>query len=467
MTSANSSNTDTAKTSTHPNSPADGRPERPNRVPLIAFLIANVVSISGTRVSAIAIPWLVLVTTGSAAKMGLVVVCEMAPLVISKALSGPLIDRIGPRRVSMTADTASAAVVGLIPILQLMDRLSFPLLLVLVGIAGIFRGPSDTAKGVMVPDIAEAARVPIERVTGLESTTDRTAGFIAPAIAGGLIALIGPAEALLVDAASFAVCAVLIAIWAPRKQADGETPDEDAELSYGRRLLSGWDFLRKDKFMLALVLMITVTNLLDIAYSAVLLPVWVRDQGYGPAEIGLLFSVFGVTATVGALVAAAIGERVPRRLVFTLGFMVGSVPRFLVMAWDTPLWAVVLVCLVGGFGVGFINPILGALFIERVPRRLLGRVGSLAESLAWAGMPLGGVLAGAAIAWIGLAPALVVAGVAYFAATTMPAMIGSRADWGGRGATPAQDPPDDDSRPQDDLAQAGGLAAGAKAVSPA
>lgn len=418
----------------HAERPPEHRADRSlNRVPLIAFLIANVVSISGTRVSAIAIPWLVLVTTGSAAKMGLVVVFEMTPLVLSKALGGPLIDRVGPRRVSMIADSASAVVVALIPILQLMDRLSFPLLLALVAIAGVFRGPGDAAKGVMVPDIAEAARVPIERVTGLESTTDRTAGFIAPAIAGVLIASVGTAQALLIDAASFAVCALLIGIWAPRKKAAAEgEPDDEADVSYLRRLRSGWDFLRQDKFLMALILMITVTNLLDIAYSAVLVPVWIRSQGYGPAEIGLLFSVFGLTATIGALLAAAIGDRVPRRLVFTIGFMLGSVPRFVVMAVDSPLWVVVGVCLIGGFGVGFINPILGALFIERVPRHLLGRVGSLAESLGWAGMPVGGVLAGAAIASIGLAPVLLVAGVAYLVATTTPALIGTRRDWGGR-----------------------------------
>ncbi|WP_158441261.1 hypothetical protein [Kribbella steppae] len=58
---------------------------RPDRAPLVAFLVANVVSICGTRVSAIAIPWFVLMTTGSPFKTGVVALAEMAPLVISKA----------------------------------------------------------------------------------------------------------------------------------------------------------------------------------------------------------------------------------------------------------------------------------------------------------------------------------------------------------------------------------------------
>ena len=182
-------------------------------MPLVAFLVANVVSICGTRVSAIAIPWFVLVSTGSPVKMGLVAAAETLPLVISKAFGGPLIDRLGGRLVSVGADICSAVVVGMIPLLHLLGALPFNTLLVLVAIAGALRGPGDAAKGTLIPDIADAANAPLERVTGLESTTERFAGFIAFLLAGGLISLVGAANALWIDAASFAICAVLIAWW--------------------------------------------------------------------------------------------------------------------------------------------------------------------------------------------------------------------------------------------------------------
>ena len=96
---------------------------------------------------------------------------------------------------------------------------------------------------------------------------------------------------------------------------------------------------------------------------------------------------------------------------------------------DVPLWVVLLVFAIGGIGGGFINPIIGALFIERVPRAMLGRVGSLADSLGWAGVPLGGVLAGAAVAGIGLAPALLVAGALYLLATISPLLMRRTESW--------------------------------------
>ncbi|MFF0345903.1 MFS transporter [Kribbella sp. NPDC004875] len=422
--------------------------EKGNRAPLVAFLVANVVSICGTRVSAIAIPWFVLITTGSPIKTGLVAMAEMAPLVVVKAIGGPLIDRVGARRVSVVADTASTAVVGLVPLLHTLGLLHFPTLLVLVAIAGALRGPGDAAKDTLIPDIARAAKVPLERVTGLESTTERLAGFFAYALAGGLITLAGAVNALWIDAASFGICAVLIARWIP-KPVQQDTPRAEEEHSYGRRLLEGWRFLRTDKLMLPLVLMIAVTNLLDAATSGVLLPVWIKDHGYGPGHTSLILTSFGVTATAFALLASAIGDRIPRKLVFTVAFLIAGAPRFIAMATDAPVWALMAVYAVGGIGAGFINPVLGALFIERIPSHLLGRVRSLSGAVCWTGVPLGGVIAGAAVTGIGLVPALLAGGAIYLVATMSPVLIGRHEQWK---ATPDQTGPAETAADPDQVA---------------
>ncbi|MEV8411625.1 MFS transporter, partial [Streptomyces niveus] len=100
-------------------------------LPLTGVLAAMAVSLTGTRVSAIALPWFVLVTTGSATQTGVVAFCEMAPYVVVKAFTGPLVDRAGPRTISWTTDLISAAAALAVPLLHAADRLSFPLLLVL------------------------------------------------------------------------------------------------------------------------------------------------------------------------------------------------------------------------------------------------------------------------------------------------------------------------------------------------
>ena len=106
----------------------------------------------GTRVSMIALPFFVLTTTGSPEKTGLVALAEMLPLVLLKVLGGPIIDRVGARRVAITCDWASLAVVGAIPFLHDAGLLSFPGFLGLVAVAGALRGPGDAAKTAMTPD---------------------------------------------------------------------------------------------------------------------------------------------------------------------------------------------------------------------------------------------------------------------------------------------------------------------------
>ncbi|GAA3027556.1 macrolide resistance MFS transporter Mrx(A) [Streptomyces lactacystinicus] len=397
------------------------------------MLAATVVSVTGTRVSAIALPWFVLATTGSATMTGLVAFAEMAPYVAVKALTGPLVDRLGPRVVSWTTDAVSAVTAGLVPLLHARGLLPFWALLVMVAVIGAMRGPGDLAKSVMVPEAADHARVPMERATGLSGVTERLASTIGPAVGGGLVALIGPLAGLAVNAVTFALGSLIIAVALPRGMGRPAVPAVAAEPSaeeqpagYWRMFREGFTFLRSEPLLLTVIVMIGITNLIDAGFTTVLVPVWARESGNGPAAIGLATAVMGATAVVGSLIAAAVASRLPRRTVFFAGFLLCGAPRFLVLALDAPMWLVLTVFAIGGFGAGFLNPILGAVLFERVPRHLLGRVHALGDSLSWAGIPLGGLVAGAAVSAIGLIPGLIAGGALYFATTTL---AGLRPEW--------------------------------------
>ena len=130
------------------------------RGPFAGYLTAEAISITGTRVSMIAIPWFVLTTTGSATRTGVVAFAEMAPLVVLQALSGPLMDRLGARRVAIACDLLSVLVVGAVPVAHALGVLSFPLLLGLVVVAGSLRGPGVAAKHAMLPVLVEQVGMP-------------------------------------------------------------------------------------------------------------------------------------------------------------------------------------------------------------------------------------------------------------------------------------------------------------------
>ncbi|HEY3530532.1 MAG TPA: MFS transporter [Nocardioides sp.] len=407
------------------------------RIPLYGWLTSEAISLLGTRVSMIAIPWLVLTTTGSPTRTGLVAFAEITPMVLLKAFGGPLVDRVGPRRMAIGADTLSLLAVGLIPLLHHTGTLSFPILLGLVAVAGALRGPGDAATTALIPALVERAEVPYERATGLASAIERGATMIGAAIAGGLVATIGAANAVAIDAASFGLCALLLVVTtrsletrgsepvAPRGSVDGVDEVEDVPASYAAQLRDGWNFLRRDAVLMSLCVMVALTNLLDLAWSAVLLPVWARDSGAGVGAIGLVFAVWGGASMLGSVVAAAYGTRLPRFATYLVAFLVTGLPRFVLFAIGVPLWAILAMCVVGGASSGFLNPVLGAVQFERIPREMVGRVTSLSSALCWSLMPFGGVLGGVLVSGIGLSPALLVVGFAYFATTMAPALIPS------------------------------------------
>jgi MFS family permease len=394
-----------------------------SRLPLWGYLTAQGISITGTRISMIAIPWLVLTTTGSATRTGIVAFAEMAPLVTLQALSGPVMDRLGARRVAIVCDLLSVVVVGAIPVAHLLDVLSFPLLVVLVALAGSLRGPGDAAKHAMLPVLIEQLAMPTERVTGLTGAVERGASMAGAALAGGLVALVGAADALLVDAVSFLVSALVLlsTTVAVARTEEGATAPA-APGRYCAELRSGWRFMRRDPILMGISVMVAITNLLDAAWSAVLLPVWARESGRGVEAIGIVGATFGGAAILGSFVAAAYADRMSRYLVYVVAFLVAGVPRFVVLAVDVSWAPILTVMVVGGFAAGFLNPMLGAVLFERTPAPLMGRVTSMSIAMSWSLIPFGGILGGVLVAGSGIAPALLVVGAAYFLTTMVPAV---------------------------------------------
>jgi MFS family permease len=394
------------------------------RAPFAALLTAYAISQAGTQLSAIAIPWLVLTTTGSAAKTGLVGFATMAPYVASQVLSGPLVDRIGLRRTFVWGNLAAGAMVGLIPLAHALGVLSLPVLLVLAAGAGTIRGAADCATSPLVPATAEAGGIVLERAAGLYSGANRTAILVGAPLAGVLVTVAGSPLAVAVDAATFAVAAIVAAVWV--RVAPAPAPaDHPPSRGYGRELMAGLRFIRGDRLLLGIIAMVGVTNLLDQGLTEVMLPVWVRDKLGTPSALGIIGGVAGAAALFGNLVGAWIGPRVSRRALYTTGFIVGGAPRFLVLALTGLLAPVLGVHLVSEVFAGSLNAVIGATSYERIPEELRARVLGTIRASAWVGIPFGALFAGYTVEALGLRGALLAFGAAYLLTTLTPLVFPS------------------------------------------
>lgn len=390
-----------------------------SRTGLVALLAAETVSTAGTRMSAIALPWLVLRSTGDPARTGLVVLVEILPMVLLQILGAPLIDRLGAKRVAVVGNVGAGLALGCVPLLALADDLALVPLLCCVFVAGSLRGPADAASQIVLPAVAENAQIPLDRVTALVDGAQRAASLLGAPTGAVLIAAVGASSVVALDAASFLVAAVLFGTAVPRAAGVTRKP-ATADGGYVAELRVGLVHLVRDRLLRSIAGMVLFTNLIDAACSGLLLIVWARDRFGSATPVGLVGGVFGGGALLGALAISAVGPRLPRRWTFAGAFLIAGAPRLVILALPAPLWTVALVWAISGFGAGAINPLLAAAEYERVPRELQARVLGALGGVAWAGIPFGALLAGLLVEATDLRTALVVGAVAYGLTTLDP-----------------------------------------------
>ncbi|MFE9929435.1 MFS transporter [Streptomyces sp. NPDC005533] len=403
----------------------DGSPRaerRTDKRPLIAVLAANTISIAGSSLTLIGVPWFVLQTTGSAGRAGVVAFCATLPVVVAALVGGPVIDRIGRRRVSVASDLISGLAVGAIPLLHYSGVLEFWMLCALMAVGGLVHTPGLTARGVLLPNLAQHAGTTVSRAAGLYDAVSRGARMIGAAVAGVLIAAFGAETVLLLDAATYGASALLVAAFlrgvpaAEPQRAAGKA----SFAAYRTELAEGWAFLTRSRLLTGITVMVMMTNGLDQGWSAVLLPVHGRDDLGGATTLGLMISLFGGFALLGALLYGMWGERFPRRAVFAGAFLLSGATRYVVAAvTDTPLPLAVTMAL-AGLGAGVLNPILTTVMYEQVPEELRSRVSGVTMAGCELTMPLGGLAAGLLVDGFGVGRALLLFGGTYLLTTLAP-----------------------------------------------
>ena len=185
------------------------------RAPVYALMAGGAVSLVGNQLTAVAIPWFVLQTTGSAARTGLVAFFTLLPTIVAMVFGGALADRLGHRRMSVVSDLLSAATVAAIPLLHQTVGLPFGVLLALVFLGALLDAPGGTARSALIPDAAALAGLPLERVNGAFQAIQSLAGLVGPLLAGLLIAVMGESNVLWFDAATFVVSAAAVGFFVP------------------------------------------------------------------------------------------------------------------------------------------------------------------------------------------------------------------------------------------------------------
>ncbi len=367
---------------------------------LWTLIAANAVSGLGNVVAVVALPWFVLRTTGSPALAGLTAFAGTLPLAVGALVGGWLADRVGERWASVLADAGAGTAIAGIPLLDAVGRLEFWHVVALAFLAGACEGPGRAARRALVPALAARGGVPLERANSVATTSEHL-GYVAGApAAGATVAASGPAAALWLDAASFALSALLVAVG---------VPDVRPEREPGR-LPDGLRFVLRSPFLRTFFLIWTVGAFLVAPLSMVLLPVYADERLDGPGDLGLAVAAFGAGGLLGTLAYGVAGRRVPRRGLFVAVWTAYPAATFGFLPLPPLGWLLVLLVLVGGL-VGAYDPFEVTLHQENIPEDLRARVFAVLLAAEMVAVPVGMLTYGLVLDVAGLRAAMLLLAV--------------------------------------------------------
>ena len=336
---------------------------------LLALLARDTVSSTGSQMTALALPWFVLTTSGSATRMALVLAVQSASMAVFGFLSGNIAARLGPRRTMLVADASRAPLVALIPLLHALDALTFPLILVIAAAISAFVTPSFAAKTSLLPELVGEDERALSEANALLQGAQRITLFLGPALAGVLIATIGATNVLILDAVSFVVAFALVALLVPavgRVEADEES----------RGLAAGFRFLARDRLLRPWTAAVIVGDVAWLVMFAAMPVLVLARFGDDPAVLGWVWGAWGLAAVVGNVIAFRTAQRTDRLLVSSVGELAMIAPLWLLLL-DLPASGLVVVMALSGLANGIVNPPIHTIFTLRIPRALRAKAWSV------------------------------------------------------------------------------------------
>ncbi|MBF4460030.1 MFS transporter [Pseudoclavibacter sp. VKM Ac-2867] len=360
----------------------------------VTYLASHVLSLLGNSIAGIALPLIVLSTTGSALGAGTVAAATAIPAVLAGLFMGVVIDRINRRTSSVVTDLISAASIAALPIIDLASGLNLGWF-VLFGIIGSLGDvPGMTAREALLPSIVRHGGISAERLMGVRESLSAVAIFVGPAAAGTLMVLFDGSTVLWITAAT-SLLAALITLLIPRAVGvivadDGSRASSPTGTGWAQ-LRAGWRALFRSPFLIATTALSLVSVFVLAGLQGLVLPVYFTlvEQ---PGLLGFVLSALALGMLVGGGTYVVAGTRGPRRAWFVVG-MIGTTIGIGLISLLTSVWVVFAGAFVMGAASGLFGSLMGVLMIERIPEQLRGRIMGTQNALTTAAPSLGIMLA--------------------------------------------------------------------------
>jgi MFS family permease len=375
--------------------------------PFRFLVIGSTVSRLGNAIAPVALAFAVLDLTGSATSLGIVVGARSLANVIFLLLGGVVADRL-PRSVILVGSSlASAATQGVVAVLVFARTDSVALLAALSAVNGTLSAFALPASVALIPQTVPADQlVPANAFARMGANA---ASLLGVAAAGIVVAGLGSAWGIAIDAASFAVAALFFGF--VRINA-AEHPKREHS-SVLRDLIEGWQAFVTRTWLWVVVAAFGVINMAFAGGATVLGPV-VADDTVGRTAWGFVLGAEAVGFLIGGLFAMRL--RMHRLLLFGVICMLPLCLPLFALAGYASLVGLLLAFFVAGLGVEQFAVAWQTCMQRHVPPEMLARLTSYDMLGSFIAIPVGEVAAGPVSHAIGVRPTLVACGLVIVAA---------------------------------------------------
>lgn len=369
------------------------------------FWFGQLVSVTGTWMQSLAQSWLVYEILGASPfQLGLVNVLQFLPVLLFGIPAGIVADRFPKRSILMVTQSAMmllSAVLAMLVITEVVQLWHVYLVATVFGCANALDMPTRQA---FVSEMVD--RDVLMNAIALNSALFNTGRIIGPAIAGGLLAIMGPGPLFAINATSY------IAVLAGLLMMNVAPIIKTSDVGPVQRLREGLTYIRGEPMIFRTIVMVGMVGIFGMNFN-VWVPVLASDAfDAGSSAYGQLFSAMGAGSLLGAL-SLAFSGRGPNRsrmvgAVFAMG--AGEIVLGAVAASGTALLLGAMTIALIGFTTTNTMSTANTIVQTTASDELRGRVMAVYMTVFAGTIPIGALLAGWVTGQFGLTISLATSG---------------------------------------------------------
>ena len=387
------------------------------------------ISLVGSAVSRLAIPTTaILALHASAFQVGALSAATYVAFPVLGVFAGVWVDRLPRRRLMIACDVVRALALATVPLAAAYHALTLALLFIVAIVTSVASVFFDVAYQAYLPDVVDADGLH-DANARLEASSS-AAQIAGNALAGALIAAIGAALTIAIDAASFGLSVVTLAFVRERPS---EKRVATISVPFVRQMRDGFEYVYSNRALSRIVACTATGNLGSSISAAVYLIFAYRTLHLTPTLVGIILAV-GNAGFVGAFFAPRIVRRFGLSNTLVVSTGIAALAQILVplavFGFSVPL--LVAEQLIASAVIPIYNIAQVSWRQAAVPPELGGRMNATVRTIAWGTLPIGAMLGAALATSIGIVPTLIVGAVVYLSSVAWLAhpevrAIGARA----------------------------------------